>query len=294
MSWFKIHRCLFEKEIWKGASAETKVVMVTLLSECVYKKSVVVFGGKSVTLNPGQYVTSFRILADVCGVSYQNVRTALKHLEKFGFLSMEKKSYGTLITINNWCLYQSTQEVTQEVTQDKTLQTSHGSEFKKLETSEPTHEVTQQVTQNLTQHKEIKEDKELYKRESARARVLVNKDISADVEQVKQSWNKLGLRQVKTMDAQREKKIVDLLIAHSLEDVLDGISQVNTSDFLKGENKSGWKATLDWFCDNFSKVADGNYDNGIKTNGNKFNNFEQRTDNDIYDQLEKKSMRKLL
>ena len=41
----------------------------------------------------------------------QNVRTALKRFEKYGFITNESTKAGRLITICNWELYQSPEEV---------------------------------------------------------------------------------------------------------------------------------------------------------------------------------------
>ena len=43
----------------------------------------------------------------------------------------------------------------------------------------------------------------------------------------------------------------------------DMIRRASKSNFLKGENKNGWKATFDWMLkpNNFQKIIEGNYDN---------------------------------
>jgi hypothetical protein len=42
--------------------------------------------------------------------------------------------------------------------------------------------------------------------------------------------------------------------------------KMEASDFLKGNNRTGWKATFDWVfknSDNWMKILEGNYDNQI-------------------------------
>lgn len=50
----------------------------------------------------------------------------------------------------------------------------------------------------------------------------------------------------------------------------DMIRMAYQSDFLKGQNKKGWRASFDWLIKptNFEKVISGNYDNKHRTNNN--------------------------
>nr|DAN34857.1 MAG TPA: replisome organizer [Caudoviricetes sp.] len=50
----------------------------------------------------------------------------------------------------------------------------------------------------------------------------------------------------------------------------DMIRRAYQSDFLKGQNKKGWRASFDWLIKptNFEKVISGNYDNKHRTNNN--------------------------
>jgi DNA replication protein DnaD len=69
--------------------------------------------GKRYTLQPGQILTSLASLAEESGdyISVQNVRTALKRFEKYGFLTNESTMKNRLITLTNWELYQGNGDV---------------------------------------------------------------------------------------------------------------------------------------------------------------------------------------
>jgi len=57
------------------------------------------------------------------------------------------------------------------------------------------------------------------------------------------------------------------------ESLFEAIKKAYESDFLKGDNQRGFKATLDWIINqsNFDKILSGNYDNRLK-NGTKQTN----------------------
>ena len=81
-------------------------------------------------------------------------------------------------------------------------------------------------------------------------------------------WNSLGLTQVQKLSPSRE-----VLLRARLKDVdgLDGwnvaLDKIEASDFLSGK-KTDWKANFDFVIkdSNFTKIMEGNYDNGTHTN----------------------------
>lgn len=87
-------------------------------------------------------------------------------------------------------------------------------------------------------------------------------------------WNEIcgvSLPQVKSLNDSRRQKIksrIDEFECKSNEDCLNKVKEIferiRGSDFLCGENNSGWTATFDWVFDNsknWIKVIEGNYDN---------------------------------
>ncbi|KES26524.1 replication protein DnaD, partial [Listeria monocytogenes] len=57
------------------------------------------------------FVTSIKSITEECGkgISSQNVRTALKRFENYGFLTKESTKVNTLINIVNWGVYQDSE-----------------------------------------------------------------------------------------------------------------------------------------------------------------------------------------
>jgi hypothetical protein len=68
---------------------------------------------KGVLVKKGSFLTSRKLLAEETGLSERNVRTALTRLKSTNELTIEKNQKGTIITVNNFAMYQ---EATKKVT----------------------------------------------------------------------------------------------------------------------------------------------------------------------------------
>lgn len=110
--WIKLYRELLDKVIWKDSSPEQKVILITLLLMANHTESEWEWKGDRFHCSPGQFRTSLESIATACGkgISIQNVRTALKKFERFGFLTNESTKTGRLITLCDWDLYQTPEE----------------------------------------------------------------------------------------------------------------------------------------------------------------------------------------
>jgi DNA-binding transcriptional regulator YhcF (GntR family) len=106
IGWIKLHRELLGKSIWLNSTVEQKAVLITIMLLASHKNNSWEWSGTCFTVKPGEFITSSTKLADVAGVSRQNVRTSLKRFEKLEFLTTESTSKGMLITVTNWELYQ--------------------------------------------------------------------------------------------------------------------------------------------------------------------------------------------
>ncbi|EAG2252989.1 DnaD domain protein [Listeria monocytogenes] len=109
--WIKLHRDLKEKPIWKSSTPEQKTILVTLLMMANHKENEWEWMGKPFKAKPGEFVTSIKSITEECGkgISSQNVRTALKRFENYGFLTKESTKVNTLINIVNWGVYQDSE-----------------------------------------------------------------------------------------------------------------------------------------------------------------------------------------
>ena len=96
----------------------------------------------------------------------------------------------------------------------------------------------------------------------------VKNEFSRVCEEIKNNWikiaheYKLSGTQLKITE-KRKRVINNLLKEYSVEEVLQAMEKIRTSNFLQGNNKTGWQIAFDWFINksNFLKVLEGNYDN---------------------------------
>ncbi|MBC1480637.1 DnaD domain-containing protein [Listeria seeligeri] len=121
LGWIKLHRDLKEKPIWKSSTPEQKTILVTLLMMANHKENEWEWRGKPFKAKPGEFVTSIKSITEECGkgISSQNVRTALKRFENYGFLTKESTKVSTLINVVNWGVYQELENKTNTVTNNQ-------------------------------------------------------------------------------------------------------------------------------------------------------------------------------
>lgn len=108
---FKIWRDLFDKPIWLNSTPEQKVILITLIKMANWKKSQWEWCGKPYYCKPGEFITSYNSIIMACGkgVTYQNVRTAIKKFKNYEFLTYHStvgEWGGIKVIINNWDKYQ--------------------------------------------------------------------------------------------------------------------------------------------------------------------------------------------
>lgn len=85
---------------------------------------------------------------------------------------------------------------------------------------------------------------------------------------VMDSWNKLNLQKLVNIkpSSTRYTLLNARIKEYGLDSVLQAIDMINKSDFLRGQNKTSWVITFDWFIkpNNFIKVLEGNYKNNTE------------------------------
>ena len=124
--WIKLYRCLLDDPIWQCSTNEQKVILVTLLLMANHAERKWEWNGRPYYCKPGQMITSAESIAKKAGpdISRQNVRTALKRLEKMGFLTIQTTKLNTLLTICNWETYQFNPEAANQTTNLETTNES--------------------------------------------------------------------------------------------------------------------------------------------------------------------------
>jgi len=107
--WIKLYRKTQQSDMYKNLNSKQRDVMINCLMLANHQTKSWEWNGEIYTCKPGQFITSLSNLQKVCAkdVSIQNIRTAIKKLEKWQFLTNKSTKSGRLITIVNWGKYQS-------------------------------------------------------------------------------------------------------------------------------------------------------------------------------------------
>lgn len=108
--WIKLHRRLLDDEVWKGLNSNQKVVMITILLKANHEEKIWTFNGETYAVNPGEFITSLKSIAEEAGVTVDMARHTIKKLEDCGFLISESNNKNRKIKVINWEKYQKTDE----------------------------------------------------------------------------------------------------------------------------------------------------------------------------------------
>lgn len=120
--WISIYRKIQEHWLWtkKRRFSEFEAWM-SLLFKANHKATQIMIYKTVVNLNAGSFITSELKLADEWGWSRETVRKFLKRLEEEKMLLVEHTTKYTIVSIENWDLYQNpAQENRQQTSNRKT------------------------------------------------------------------------------------------------------------------------------------------------------------------------------
>lgn len=102
--WVKIHRKIRDNWIWDNP--EYLRAWLDLIFRANYDEKKILFEGEFKELKCGQFITSVRKLAEAWGWSNSRVLRFLKLLEEDGMIVRHSNSKRTLLTIENYEVYQ--------------------------------------------------------------------------------------------------------------------------------------------------------------------------------------------
>ena len=80
----------------------TKVLFIHMLLKANWKDG----GFRDITVPRGSFVSSYPHLAGECGLTINELRTALNHLKSTGEITVKTNNKFSLFTVNNYCKYQ--------------------------------------------------------------------------------------------------------------------------------------------------------------------------------------------
>jgi len=231
--WIKLHRKILD---WEWASDPIMMrVWLQLLFDANYEPK----RWKGITVERGQLIFGRLAFSKKCGVSEQQIRTAMERLKSTSEITIKTTNRYSLVTIAKYELYQM----------DETETTSKSTS--QLTNNQPT------INQQSTTPKEVKKER---KKEEY---------LLCDLGMVLFNEICVSLPKIKAMTEPRKTAI---RAWSPTEDELREICErVEKSDFLTGRKKVGdseWKADFDWMLKpaNRQKIIEGKYDNRAKQN----------------------------
>nr|DAT32824.1 MAG TPA: Dna polymerase B [Caudoviricetes sp.] len=241
---------------------------------------------------PENWDYSISGLASICAENETAIKTGLNELKKFGYLRISKifpnKKRGNKKIEYVYEIFEKPlkedkkqkEQKTEEQTLESQVVENQGVENLPLES---------QAVENQGQlnTKELNTNKLNTKEVSTKEYIYVKNEFSRLCEAIKTKWikiaheYKLSGTQLKITE-KRKKVINNLLKEYSVEEVLQAMEKIRTSNFLQGNNKTGWQIAFDWFINksNFLKVLEGNYDDKANSNNSekekKFQNYQEK------------------
>ena len=241
---------------------------------------------------PENWDYSISGLASICAENETAIKTGLNELKKFGYLRISKifpnkkrgnKKIEYVYEIFEKPLKEDKRQKEQK-TEEQTLE-SQGVENQGVENLPLESQAVENQGQLST--KELNTNKLNTKEVSTEEYICVKNEFSQSCEKIKNQWIKIAYefdlsgKQLKIND-KRKRAINNLLKEYSPEEMLRAMGKIRTSNFLQGNNKTGWQISFDWFTNksNFLKVLEGNYDDKASINNSekekKSKNYQEK------------------
>lgn len=235
---------------------------IDLLLVANYRDSVIYVRGNKVDVKRGQIAKSQDFFATRWKWSRGKVIRFLDELQKCGQIVQQKSNVITLISVVNYEYYQ----------QDGT-------------TDEP--QIVQPNERRIKKNKEDNKETSLTRGKENAAAVAAPTSASDEAEapkpikaekrenlpfkEIKELWNAVcvGYPKLHSLSESRKNKMRNRVAEmggaeKALLLLREIFTKMQVSNFLRGDNKRGWKASFDWLFENdknWVKVYEGNYDN---------------------------------
>ena len=269
--WIRMQRTITEHWIWNDPVKLKWWLDLLMLARHTDTK--VNVGLQIYECKRGEIITSLSELAKRWGVTKDRVRNFLVLLEKDTMISHVSLTKSTRITICNYDSYQSDLHVSQTTTkrspnarQTQDKRSIYNKELKNDNKENP-------LSKDKGQKKVCKQ---LSPSNSAEFEASIQRE-NLPAKEIKDMWNECcpSFPKLLTISENRKNKmrnrIAEMGGTEKALEILKGIFQkMESSAFLKGDNKRGWKASFDWLFENdknWVKVWEGNYDRNNPSSG---------------------------
>lgn len=227
-----------------------------LMLKASHKDASFLMAGTAVNILAGQAIIGRKKAADDLGLSEQNIRTALKLLEKLEIINQQPTNKYTVVSFVNWHTYQhnqpaGNQQPNQQVTSNQPAgnqQVTTSKEFKHL-SIEDSKDI---YVPSGTDHTPIQQIVDLYHQHTTLPRAKVITDTRKKL---------IKARHKDVIQRLKGKGVPEPTQEQCLNWWAQYFQKVAQSGFLNGQSKEGWAANFD-FCVNgnkFVKIIEGAY-----------------------------------
>ncbi|WWU65192.1 hypothetical protein QJR26_03395 [Clostridium baratii] len=158
--WLKLYRSIKDHWLWEDKPFSRGQAFIDLLLMANHKDNKILFNGELVEVKRGSRITSLRQLSEGWGWSTKKTKKFLELLEKDKMIKVKTDNKKTLITIENYSIYQSI---------GNTEETDRKQEGNREENQEKHRGNSKEI-----QKKTNKNDKERYKNEKNEEEVQFN------------------------------------------------------------------------------------------------------------------------
>lgn len=282
MGWIKIHRNITENPMYFSEPFTRMQAWIDLLLVANYRDSVIYVRGNKVDVKRGQIAKSQDFFATRWKWSRGKVIRFLDELQKCGQIVQQKSNVITLISVVNYEYYQQdgTTDEPQTDSRRYNKRTTDGT------TDEP--QIVQPNERRIKKNKEDNKETSLTRGKEKTAAVETAPSSASDeaeapkpikaekrenlpFKEIKELWNAVcvGYPKLHSLSESRKNKMRNRVAEmggaeKSLLLLREIFTKMQASNFLRGDNKRGWKASFDWLFENdknWVKVYEGNYDN---------------------------------
>ena len=159
--WIKLHRKLQDCWIWLDKEPfDKRSAWVDLLLTANHSDKKILFGGEIITVKRGQILTSIRKLSERWKWSYDKTSRFLKLLESDRMLRKESDNFRTLLTLENYEVYQDVPCTNRTPTSEPISEPTEHPQVYQPNTDECTDRTPISDKQECKEYKESKEYKE--------------------------------------------------------------------------------------------------------------------------------------
>lgn len=257
--YIKLHRKIQECWVWDADEKYSKgQAWVDLLLLANHKEKKMAFDNKIIVIDRGQLVTSIDALSRRWHWAFNTTKRFLRLLESDGMLTRKSDNRKTLITIENYEIYQGRDDEDDEDADRQTDRLLDSQADRLLDGL-----TANKLTDSLTPNKNVKNVKNEKNEKNVKNNIYSPKsrEIIALYNSICKSFPKAREteKRIKTLNTRLKK--------YTADDFALVFTMAEESDFLSGRSGVWTSCSFDWLINetNMIKVLEGNYKNKSST-----------------------------